>query len=104
MAGRMALAFERFDRAELKMCRYLNRSSSSTAIRQLFRVVSWLGDGWIWYGLMLCLPVLYGRAGVMAAGHMAFTGAVALLVYKLVKSRAVRDEKSAVEEKSAGTV
>ena len=24
-------------------------------MRQLFRAVSWLGDGWIWYGLMLAL-------------------------------------------------
>ena len=91
MAGRMALAFERFDRAELRVCRALNRSSSRTAIRQIFRVVSWLGNGWIWYGLIVCLPGLYGRTGLVAAGHMVLTGVFALLVYKLVKSRAVRE-------------
>lgn len=91
MAGRMALAFERFDRAELRVCRYLNRSSSSAGIRQLFRAVSWLGNGWIWYALILCLPGLYGRQGLIAAGHMVVTGILALVVYKLIKGRAVRE-------------
>ncbi len=91
MAGRMTVAFERFDRAELKVCRYLNRSSSSTMIRHVFRAASWLGNGWIWYGLILCLPAVYGRVGLVAASHMALTGAVALLVYKLIKNRAVRE-------------
>jgi undecaprenyl-diphosphatase len=54
-------------------------------------VASWLGDGWFWYGLLLCLPVLYGAAGLRAAAHMALTGAVGVLIYKLIKSRAVRE-------------
>ena len=91
MARRMALAFERFDRAELKLCRLLNRSSSRTAIRRLFRAASWLGDGWLWYAMIASLPLLYGREGVMAAVHMALTGAVGVLVYKLIKTRAVRE-------------
>jgi undecaprenyl-diphosphatase len=91
MAWRLAGAFERFDRAELKFCRYLNRSSSSVAVRDLFRLISWLGDGWIWYGLLLCLPLLYGAAGLRAALHSALTGAAGLLIYKLVKTRAVRE-------------
>ena len=62
MARRLALAFERFDRAELRFCRYLNRSSHSTAIRQLFRAVSWLGDGWVWYALLVALPLAVRRA------------------------------------------
>ena len=91
MARRMALAFERFDRAELKLCRYLNRSSSRAAVRQLFRAASWLGDGWLWYGVIASLPFLYGREGAGAAVHMALTGAVGVLVYKLIKTRAVRE-------------
>jgi undecaprenyl-diphosphatase len=91
MAWRVAGAFERFDRAELKFCRYLNRSSNSVAVRDLFRVVSWLGDGWVWYGLLLSLPVLHGVAGLRAAVHMALTGAAGVLLYKLIKTRAVRE-------------
>jgi len=85
------LAFERFDQAELRFCRYLNRSSSSTMVRQLFRAVSWLGDGWIWYGLLAALPVIYGVQGAVAAFHMGVTALAGVVLYKLVKSRAVRE-------------
>jgi len=91
MARRLALAFERFDRAELRLCRYLNRSSGSTAFRQLFRAVSWLGDGWVWYALLAGLPLLYGAAGGVAALHMVVTAALGVLAYKLIKTRAVRE-------------
>jgi len=85
------LAFERFDQAELRFCRYLNRSSSSTIVRQLFRAVSWLGDGWLWYGLLLFLPLIYGAQGGVAALHMGLTALVGVAIYKLVKTRAVRE-------------
>jgi undecaprenyl-diphosphatase len=91
MARRLALAFERFDRAELRFCRYLNRSSDSAAVRQLFRAISWLGDGWFWYALLAALPLLYGAAGGLASLHIGLTGAVGVLAYKLIKTRAVRE-------------
>ena len=48
----------------------------------MFRAVSWLGDGWLWYGLILGLPWLYRRDGVLPAVHMAVTGAVAVVIYR----------------------
>jgi undecaprenyl-diphosphatase len=91
MDRRVALVLARFDRVELRFCRYLNRSSRSSAIRQLFRAVSWLGDGWVWYGLLLALLALYGIDGARAALHMALTGAVGLALYTLIKKGAVRE-------------
>ena len=91
MARRLTLAFERFDQAELRFCRYLNRSSGSTAVRQVFRAVSWLGDGWVWYALTLALPLIYGHPGLIAAIHMVLTGAIGVLAYKVIKNRAVRE-------------
>jgi undecaprenyl-diphosphatase len=85
------MAFARFDAAELKFCRYLNRSSRSSAVRQLFRAVSWLGDGWIWYAVILAFPIGYGREGIAAALHLGVTGALGLLLYKLIKNHAVRE-------------
>ena len=85
------VAFERFDQAELRFCRYLNRSSSSTIVRQLFQAVSWLGNGWIWYGLLLALPLIYGAEGGVAALHMGVTAHVGVALYTLVKTRAVRE-------------
>ena len=91
MDRRVALAFARFDAAELKFCRYLNRSSRVSLVRQPFRAVSWLGDGWVWYALILALPLVLGLEGLQASAHVAATGALGVLLYKLIKHRAVRE-------------
>jgi undecaprenyl-diphosphatase len=105
MERRAVAAFARFDAAELKFCRYLNRSSRSSLVRQAFRVVSWLGDGLVWYGLLLALPALHGADGLRAALHAAATAAVCFTLYKLIKNRAVRERPyithSAIECASA---
>jgi undecaprenyl-diphosphatase len=91
MDTRRALSFRRFDHAELRFCRLLNRSTSHSLIRGLFRWVSRLGDGWLWYGLIATLPLLYGTDGWLAAAHMTVNGAAGVLIYKLIKRRAVRE-------------
>jgi len=91
MDRRVALAFQRFDAVELRFCRLLNRPSRSLSVRQSFQIVSKLGDGWIWYALLLTLPVLYGTAGLEATLHAALTGAAGLALYKLIKKHAVRE-------------
>ena len=89
MDTRASAAFQRFDRAELRFCRYLNRSSGHVAIRDFFATVSWLGDGKFWYGLTLLMPLLTGSW--QATVHMTITGAIAVLLYKLIKEHAVRE-------------
>jgi undecaprenyl-diphosphatase len=105
MDRRVAMAFARFDEAELNFCRCLNRSTRLWAVRQLFRAMSWLGDGWLWYALMLALPTVYGLEGLRAALHVAVTGTLGLLLYKIIKGHAVRERPyithSAIECASA---
>ena len=91
MERRIALAFERFDRVELRFCQALNRTCALLSVRQLFRAVSWLGDGWFWYALIASLPLLVPVSGWFVAAQMVATGAVGLLVYKLIKRHAVRE-------------
>jgi undecaprenyl-diphosphatase len=91
MDRRMAVAFARIDAAELKLCRYLNRSSRSSLVRETFRAISWLGDGWIWYAILLALPLVYGTVGLQASVHSALTAALGIGLYKLIKNRAVRE-------------
>jgi undecaprenyl-diphosphatase len=91
MARYAALAFQRFDQAELRLCRYLNRANHVVSIRALFRTVSWLGDGWIWYALIVAMPVLYGREGGHLALQMVLTGAFGVIIYKAIKGRTVRE-------------
>lgn len=89
MGTRIATAFAHFDQAELRFCRYINRSSGRTTLRLLFHAVSRLGDGWAWCALVLA--VLLRADGGVAAAHLALTGAVGLAAYKLIKRHAVRE-------------
>lgn len=91
MAGRIEQAFHRVDHAELKLLRYLNGPSHVRAIRAAFLMVSRLGDGWFWYALIAALPLIHGERGVLISMQMAATGATALLIYKAIKGRAVRE-------------
>lgn len=88
---RLAAAFERFDRAELRLCRALNRIGAREPVLRLFRAVSWLGDGWLWYALIALSPVLAPGRGWFVAAQMVATGAAGVLTYKLIKRHAVRE-------------
>jgi undecaprenyl-diphosphatase len=81
----------RFNHAEYRLCRRLNRGVEHTGIRVFFKIASRLGDGVIWYALMLALPVLYGMRGLEVALVMLVTGAAGLAVYKFLKRTFVRE-------------
>jgi undecaprenyl-diphosphatase len=83
--------FARVDAYELRLCEALNRGCRRTSTRGLFRLVSRLGDGFVWYLLLLMIPAWYGEAGLKPALVMAIAGVVGLLLYKLLKSRLVRE-------------
>ena len=71
-----------FDR---HVCVAANRWGARRAVGWCFGAISRLGDGVIWYGLMLALPIADGWRGVGAAVHMAATGLVTLGLYRLLK-------------------
>jgi undecaprenyl-diphosphatase len=81
----------RFDHAEYRLCRRLNRGCRNIGIRVYFRAVSRLGDGVVWYALMLALPLLYGAQGLRVAVIMLISGAVGLAAYKWLKRTFVRE-------------
>ncbi len=81
----------RFDAAEYGLCRRLNRGASFALPRRAFQIASRLGDGPIWYALILALPLMFGRAAVKPAIVMALTGALGVLVYALLKRVFVRE-------------
>ena len=91
LASRRARMFERVDAAEEAMCLRLNRGCRNAALRDMFRVVSRLGDGVFWYILMLLLPVLFGERALRPAIVMAATGALGVALYKVLKHRLVRE-------------
>lgn len=87
----MGSLLARFDLAEYRLCRRLNRGVEHTVIRVYFMAASRLGDGVIWYALMLALPFVYGAQGLRVAAIMLATSAAGLAVYKLLKRTFVRE-------------
>jgi undecaprenyl-diphosphatase len=81
----------RFDHAEYRLCRRLNRGVEHMWLRVFFKAASRLGDGVIWYALMLALPFMYGSQGLKVAAVMLVTGAVNLAAYKWLKRTFVRE-------------
>lgn len=70
---------------EARLCLRCNRWIARRAIARFFGTVSRLGDGTFWYATMLALAVFGGLHGRLAALHMAMTGLVAALLYRLLK-------------------
>jgi undecaprenyl-diphosphatase len=81
----------RIDAAEYGLCRRINRGASRSVVRQTFRMASRLGDGIVWYALLLALPILYGAPGVRPAIGMALTGVLGVALYKGLKRVVVRE-------------
>ncbi len=81
----------RIDAAEYGLCRRLNRGALRPLPRLIFRIASRLGDGILWYALILSLPLLYGASAVRPAIVMALTGALGVMVYALLKRVFVRE-------------
>ena len=81
----------RIDAAEYGLCRTLNRGAAFAIPRTVFRVASRLGDGIVWYLLIVLLPVLDGAPALRPAIVMAVTGMLGLVLYTLLKRVFVRE-------------
>ncbi|MDE2220872.1 MAG: phosphatase PAP2 family protein [Gammaproteobacteria bacterium] len=89
--NRAQLVLARFDDAEYRLCRGLNRASARPWLRATLRIASRLGDGVLWYALLATLPLLYGAAALRPALIMVATGLAGLLIYRRLKSLLVRE-------------
>ena len=89
--NRAQLVLARFDCAEYRLCRGLNRAASRRWIRQLMRLASRLGDGPLWYLLLPALPLLFGAAALRPALIMAVAGLAGHLIYRRLKATLVRE-------------
>jgi len=83
--------FRRIDAIEHGWCLRLNRGCHRDAVRQVFAVISRLGNGVFWYTLMAVLPLMYGQAGLNASLRMVVVGLVGVTLYKWLKRRLVRE-------------
>jgi undecaprenyl-diphosphatase len=81
----------RIDAAEYGLARTLNRGAAYAIPRHVFGIASRLGDGIVWYLLIVLLPILYGAAALRPALVMALTGVLGLILYKVLKGVFVRE-------------
>jgi undecaprenyl-diphosphatase len=81
---------------ELAVCGILNRISRPPKVNKFFVLISWLGDGRIWYALILTLPLLYGESGIATSWSMVKAGIINLVLYKIIKELTGRPRPCAV--------
>lgn len=70
---------------EMIYCRLLNKYGEQLAVAHFFAVISRLGDGVLWYALIVAIALLQGPSGLAAAAHMAMTALLALALYRALK-------------------
>ena len=75
---------------ERMVSRWMHRAAARSWVVVALNVVSRLGDGWMWYAVILALPWLDHANGTTCAIRMFAVGAVNLVIYKIVKRRIAR--------------
>jgi len=64
---------------------WMHGASTRAWVLRLPIPISRVGDGWLWYLVVVCLPWAGGSAGPSAAIRMFCVGAVDIVVYKIIK-------------------
>ncbi len=90
-ANGLSTFLARVDAAEYGICRKLNRGASHALPCKLFQIASRLGDGVVWYVLILTLPLMFGAPAIRPAIVMALTGILGVALYKVLKRVFVRE-------------
>ena len=75
---------------ERTFSRWMHRAAARSWVVFALNVVSRLGDGWMWYAVILALPWLDHATGTTCAIRMFAVGAVNLVIYKIIKHRIAR--------------
>lgn len=86
----------RVNQFDLELSEFCNRACRRPRVERFFALVSRLGDGLLWYLLMLALPLFYGAEALVLSSVMAMVALGGVLCYKLLKSSTTRPRPYAV--------
>ncbi len=64
---------------------WMHGASTRDWVVKVLKLVSRIGDGWIWYATVVVLPLFDSRSGTSASVRMICVGIVDITVYKIVK-------------------
>lgn len=84
------LRLQRFNDWDIDLCQACNDLSRNLSIRNIFKLISRLGDGVFWYMLMTILLLRYQAEALQAVLHMLAVGLVSTVIYKLIKHKTLR--------------
>lgn len=90
MPYRIRWYLNRFHQLDSSLCVAVNHTSQYRLIGNIFRLVSRLGDGLFWYGLMIGILLIKGADGIVPVLHMALAGLFGTLLYKWIKGKTLR--------------
>lgn len=90
MTYRMRLYLNRMHQLDSHVCVAVNHTSQYRIIRNVFRMVSRLGDGAFWYFLMMAIFIIHGADGIAPVLHMCLAGLAGTLLYKWLKGKTLR--------------
>ncbi|MDI5933012.1 phosphatase PAP2 family protein [Halomonas kalidii] len=91
MKPRAPAVFERLDLLEWHLCRHLVRLNLHRPWLAALRLASRLGDWPAWVALILIQPLLHGQRGGWLMAQYTATALVAIVVYRLIKTRLCRE-------------
>lgn len=80
----------RLNAADIALCVRINRFNRDRAVQRFFGMVSRLGDGSFWYGLMALLLIVERDAALKPVLHMIAVGLVGYALYKWLKQKTLR--------------
>jgi undecaprenyl-diphosphatase len=84
--------------AELSFCVTINRCCGQRPVQAFFAIISRLGDGILWYSLIVVLPFIYGKDAVAVSLQMGLVGFVGLMTYKAIKRATSRQRPCNVDD------
>lgn len=85
MSNKMRTYLSRMHALDRAVCVTVSHSNQYRLIRDWFRLISRLGDGVFWYGLMLAIIVTQQTDGIKPVLHMLAAGLTGTLIYKWLK-------------------
>jgi undecaprenyl-diphosphatase len=80
------------------LCVSVSHTSQYRLIRDLFRLLSRLGDGVFWYTLMAAILITQQSDGLRPVLHMAIVGLTGTLLYKWLKRKTHRPRPAQVHQ------
>lgn len=95
---RIQLYLSRMHALDSALCVSVSHTNQYRLIRDWFRLISRLGDGVFWYGLMLAIIVTQQADGIKPVLHMLAAGLTGTLIYKWLKHKTHRSRPFQVRQ------